>query len=624
MNSETTYASVDEARRLLDDRVLALEKQIVDIKHQRNQLAPTSRLPVEILTKIFLDQARSAQSPPQAPQHGSTGINSHPSTMWMGISHVCRQWREVALSCSELWSVLNPGIPTKWIEAMIERSKAAPISILNFDISYNQNPKKREILLKVLSEPGRWRRIQLHPTHIRDEVVKLMSRITSPAPSLVELSVNFDGGIYGLTAPRVLPWNFLGASAPSLRRLEMVHCHPSWNPKLFSSSLISLKLSNPPLFKSPLEDIQVPSCPSPRELAEVLDRIPLLTELDLDMKIPDMTTLSPTGRTFGFPHLQKLCLVGECEELAGLLGCLRIPPTAHVEVNCTKASEMALLPLGWALDKAWVTKPVIDRVSLWQPPAGGSRIEGSNASSPGINPLLISITRISNWKWETFPEPRSLLAAICWDHVETLSVECSLGEGAEWKTLFEKMKRVKNLKLFDESVQEFIKALTHLTRIAGSPPGLTNFADTVPLPYLETLMIRRANIILSSKNLSRYGPNTQAMTVTFQDLVEWMQKRRVLGASKLKEVTFKDCGGFSQKVKELLQKLQELGAVENLKRMICRVEVDDFDARSESEEADEDEDDCDEGFCYASGDSDDDVCNACLEPGCEGECEIYI
>ncbi|KAH6905230.1 hypothetical protein BKA70DRAFT_509313 [Coprinopsis sp. MPI-PUGE-AT-0042] len=620
MDQEVAYKSVEEARKLLDDRLLEKEKEIIDIKHERNQLAPVSRLPVEVLARVFLDRARSPESTTQDTQYAfKTGQYQ---VLWMGVSHVCRQWREVALGCSELWSVLNPRISTKWIEAMIKRSKSMPISLVEFNPNYCFHaPEKREILLKVLSEPRRWRQIHVRLIHEDDEVVKNISSLNSPAPFLVDLSLNFEDITYGHSRPNgVLPRDFLGANAPSLRHLEIIHCRPSWNPNLFSSSLASLKLCIPPLYMAVPGDPF--SVPSPQDLAENLARIPLLTELDLEMKLPDLTAINPCGRNFLFPNLQSLRLVGECEELAGLLSCLLIPPTSRVEVSCTKASEAALISLGWALDKAWTTKPVIDRVSLWRPRVGDTCIEGSNTSSPGKLPLLISMSRVMNWEWDTFPAPRSLFASIHWDHVETLSVECSFGQlGAEWRAIFENMKRVKNLKLFDESAQEFIKALTHLTKLAGSHPGLTNLAYTAPLPSLETLMIRRANVILTNKNLSRYGPNTQTMTVTFQDLVDWMQQRRVLGAPKLKEVAFKDCGGFSPKLKELFQKLQELGAVENLKRRVCRVELDDFDPRSESEE---DEDDCDDGFCYASGDNDDDVCSACLEPGCEGECEIYI
>lgn len=159
--------------------------------------------------------------------------------------------------------------------------------------------------------------------------------------------------------------------------------------------------------------------------------------------------MATLNTTFGFPNIQNLRLAGVCEELSGLIGCLRLPPTACVVINCAKASETSLLSLAWALDKAWPTKPRIARVSLWQPAAGGGRIEGWSTAAPVTSHVHISTSSIENWQQDTFPESRSLFPTIYWDHVETLSVECSLGQDAEWDRTFEMVKQLKNLKVFD-------------------------------------------------------------------------------------------------------------------------------------------------------------------------------
>jgi hypothetical protein len=176
------------------------------------------------------------------------------------------------------------------------------------------------------------------------------------------------------------------------------------------------------------------------------------------------------------------------------------------------------------------------------------------------------------------------------------------------------MKHLKNLKVFDEAAPELMKMLVRLTKPPNSHTlGTTNLADAVPFPYLESFMIRGANIILSKKNLSRYGPHTQNYTVTFQDIMEWLQQRSALGAPPIKEILFKDCGGFSSKVKELFEKLRKLFGVENIVQKGCRPEADDLDgtvtALVDS---------------HSGEDSDEGICNACFEFPCEGECEICI
>lgn len=124
--------------------------------------------------------------------------------------------------------------------------------------------------------------------------------------------------------------------------------------------------------------------------------------------------------------------------------------------------------------------------------------------------------------------------------------------------------------------------------------------------------MREASVILNKKNLSIYGPNTQAAILTFQDILEWTQRRSALGAPKLREIVFEHCGGFSPKVKLLFEKLRKLGGAENVVQKMCTAEVDDLDGLDSDDYEDWDEDD-DQG-----------VCNACLEFPCEGECEIDI
>lgn len=627
MSSDSKKASTEEARKLLDDRVLVLEKEILDIKHQRNQLAPITQLPVEVLAQVFLECAQTPWQASTTGYHGFIDIHMPGCTKWTVVSHVCQRWREVALGCSELWSVLNPRTPEKWLEAMIERSRDNPLSIVDPGLPYILQPEKREVILKALSEPGRWKRVELRGTSAAEDVVKLISHLTSPAPSLTELILNLEGAAHGLT-PRVLPWEFLGGEVPCLRSLEISHCHPCWNPEFFTNNLTSLKLTNPPTRKTPYQDTS--SGPSPQGLADVLTRIPLLTQLDLEMKLPDMSTIS---QTFEFAHLQRLRLAGEGGELAGLLGCLRISSALHVEINCAEADELALLSLGCALEKAWATKPATDSLSLWRLPMGGSRMEGTATSSPGTTRFVVSMGRMSSWsqtwEWPSFPKPCRLLGVVYWDHVETLSVQLSFGVGdeksMEWVAVFERMRRLKTLSLFGEPAREFLKALMHHT----APPaktGSTNRKDTLPLPYLESLTISGANILLTNKDESKYGPCTQTIIVALRDLVQWIQQRLASGAPKLKQLVFKECGGFSPKVEELVQKLQKAGVAKTVKQEECAAEVQDLDAESDSDDDDdEDSDDYYEGYGYHDNPylSDDGVCNGCLEFGCEGECGTF-
>ncbi|EPS93079.1 hypothetical protein FOMPIDRAFT_1101941, partial [Fomitopsis schrenkii] len=84
------------------------------INTQINALAPVSRIPPELLSKIFLHTAGHRANPASRPQ----------SRDWIRVTHVCRHWRETALQCAALWSHVDvPALP----EQFLVRSKDAPL-----------------------------------------------------------------------------------------------------------------------------------------------------------------------------------------------------------------------------------------------------------------------------------------------------------------------------------------------------------------------------------------------------------------------------------------------------------------------------------------------------------------
>ncbi|KAH6901498.1 hypothetical protein BKA70DRAFT_1308836 [Coprinopsis sp. MPI-PUGE-AT-0042] len=597
-----SYPEVEEAHRLLDSHILTMEKEILIVRSQRNRLAPISRLPVEMLTNIFLECAASPWPTSNSKKEGSSALY----TKWTVVSHVCRQWRDVALGCSELWSTLNQKMSVKWMEAMIERSKASPISILNYNPgAIDPKTNKSQTLLKALSETGKLRKIELRlgVVHWNEEAAKVISSLNSPAPFLVDFSMTVHLSIRGRSL-RSLPRDFLGGDAPMLRRLELIHCHPSWNPTLFSPNLTSLRLTNPPFLTGVLDE---PSTPSSREFAKVLARIPWLTNLDLGIQLPDMTTLDNAATTFEFLSLRKLRLVGECGNLAGLLGRIRIPSTTEVKIYCADVKKGAVILLDLALERTWITQPTLSRLRLSQFGLGGY-LEGFNMPSsvhPESNQLVISMDRINSWSgpetsgWEPepFPSPHYLLDTVCWDDVETVDVECPLGLGARdemWANIFEKMKQVKDLGLVGKSAREFMDALMHFTKPQGSHGG-SNFADVVPLPRLETLKLHKCNVVLDARSMASYGPNTRETMVALGSIAEYLEQRNALGAPKVKEVAFELCGGFTTGVGALFKKLQALEIAESFHRRECSAPVEDLDVELGYEDQYEAQEDSNEG-----------------------------
>ncbi|KAF5325421.1 hypothetical protein D9619_010027 [Psilocybe cf. subviscida] len=112
-----TYNSFYEAQLMIDEEIADLTARMQEsirlLKARRNELAPVTKLPDEILFQIFVIFQDSIDL-----QH----------RQWQQIAHVCRYWRHVAVGSPSLWTRLhNP--PHALTQLMLERSKNAPLDV---------------------------------------------------------------------------------------------------------------------------------------------------------------------------------------------------------------------------------------------------------------------------------------------------------------------------------------------------------------------------------------------------------------------------------------------------------------------------------------------------------------
>jgi hypothetical protein len=82
---------VEEKRRFIDARIAELNSTILRLKTQRNELAPISKLPPEILARIF-DFASSSNTNRPAGDHSTRGLAST-SPMFRSIGDQSRSIR---------------------------------------------------------------------------------------------------------------------------------------------------------------------------------------------------------------------------------------------------------------------------------------------------------------------------------------------------------------------------------------------------------------------------------------------------------------------------------------------------------------------------------------------------
>ncbi|KAF5310141.1 hypothetical protein D9619_010579 [Psilocybe cf. subviscida] len=104
-----------EAQRLIDEEILVL-------KTRRNTYAPISRLPSELLVKIFAE-LRGDDDDDDDDGSGIVDVRA-----WHHVTHVCRHWRCVALNATILWTK-PPAQLHEYTLLMLERSRTTPLKI---------------------------------------------------------------------------------------------------------------------------------------------------------------------------------------------------------------------------------------------------------------------------------------------------------------------------------------------------------------------------------------------------------------------------------------------------------------------------------------------------------------
>ncbi|KAI0059580.1 hypothetical protein BV25DRAFT_1054039 [Artomyces pyxidatus] len=321
VNEDNIASAVSSARTPddMDKDIEQLENVLRALKKHRNTLSPISRLPPEILSRIFSHLAAPSLNTPW---------------MWQTVSHVCRRWREVAVFSPLLWTSIDFR-SAAWTMEFLQRSQYAPLAVHTGDLLH------RDInsVQWALHEMPRIRELSLSGN--TDTLERLEDHLLEESPLLETLSLSATSHGRGFDDCYIVPDGLLAGYAPRLRKLSLSMCRVS--PTLpILAGLTHFHASVPdPRGCFPVSD-----------LLALLSMMPLLETLILEHAVPALETTGCTGSEEPVVTLNRLASLQLNDTMAScayLLSHLRVPASAALRVICGierpyEDDEIELLP----------------------------------------------------------------------------------------------------------------------------------------------------------------------------------------------------------------------------------------------------------------------------------------
>ncbi|KAG6909787.1 hypothetical protein DXG01_015280 [Tephrocybe rancida] len=182
-----------------------METTIRALRKQQNSVSLTARLPPELLASIFKWDAIMERE------------KSRRTTSWIRLSHVCADWRRIALDCPDLWCYYTNN-NLNWLNTLVSRSGTVPFHVLT-DLHRIRSKGLRQSL-------GEIHRIQelcfcaYYRKHW-DKISKVLSKLEH-APFLEVFRPSFNLVVGG--GVQALPDYLFNGEAPRLTDLELDGC----------------------------------------------------------------------------------------------------------------------------------------------------------------------------------------------------------------------------------------------------------------------------------------------------------------------------------------------------------------------------------------------------------------
>lgn len=273
----------------------------INESRQHNLRLPISRISNEDLARIFCS-LRDGYIKRAERKRRHRGQCLHG---WIGITHVCHAWREVAVRTSLLWSHIDV-VPSlrRWIPELLRRSNQSLLSVVVTELgAYHEEVEKLS---------GRFNELVL------DGSLDGLRHILTSKPAFQNLETLDISLSYGA----IVPHDFL-LHAKCLRRLALCNCGIDWNSQ-WLQGLTHLRLVDiPPGFRPEFNDFLL-----------LLSKIPSLETLHLSQFLREKGELQTHLTTkVHLQHLQQLSVCCGVPEMAQFLPCLVVPRSCRLRFS---------------------------------------------------------------------------------------------------------------------------------------------------------------------------------------------------------------------------------------------------------------------------------------------------
>lgn len=580
---------------MLEGETTRLTSELVDVLRQLNVLTHPSRLPQELLEKIFMDLN------PRPPSGRGAEMNSDSVTLakrdLVAATHVCHHWRETALQCPRLWCYIDFGRKHSYVQALLERSRDCSIYAWCLEKGW----KGQAVVLILgaidricyLAVPSRMSSstsdpLVAHPSH------------AVQAPRLLE----FQEG--EASAPVNAPDNNISLlsliSAPLLHSVALSAANPATCKVLHTTTSIAyLSISCRIVCELPARVSRL--LPGVRDLFHLFQHLPGLRSLALRGVVLDAQEVDDFRITVDLPRLEKLLIVGDWLCFALVANYMTFPMSTATNI-VANSTGVRVYPLTIDAPRLAAPWPFIDRMAR------------ANKDHPGVlSGVEVSLRRwlasdeISVYGWTT--RERRLGTSLSLDTHSAFALRVGTADAVPnvLHAGLNSLVGVHDLRLEDivpysahmvpvlravRSVGNDVKNLTLIIPFQGIQQALSEVlghpeaCDTVHFPNLQSLSVEafcfcqcpghRAELLVYSldsgateEKCTIFEDNGEACRLILHHLLSILKRRERIGLPRLQELVLilGPCSSVHDVDSELEELSQLASYVSRVRRTVC-------------------------------------------------------